>query len=102
MSTLGTLDGLVALRKDFLTYHRNFYVSSPLDAKKNPVKVYLISLKENRTRAQMLIQNLQKHRILAYALKKPITIKQTKYNPTESIIVPTNQPQTRFLKGIME
>mgnify|MGYP000002167651 FL=1 len=102
MSTLGTLDGLVALRKDFLTYHRDFYASAPLEAKKNPVKGYLISLKENRTRAQMLIQNLQKHRIVAYALKKPITIKQTKYNPTEAIIVPTNQPQTRFLKGIME
>ena len=102
MSSLGTLDGLVALRNQFLEYHRDFYASSSLEAKKNPIKGYLISLKENRTRAQMLIQNLQKHRIVAYALKKTITVKQTKYNATEAVIIPTNQPQTRFLKAIME
>ena len=102
MSTLGTLDGLVALRNEFLEYHRDFYATSSIEAKKNPVKGYLISLKENRTRAQMLIQNLQKHRIVAYALKKPITVKQNKFNPSEAIIIPSDQPQTRFLKGIME
>ena len=102
MSTLGTLDGLVALRKEFLEYHRDFYATSSIEAKKNPVKGYLISLNDNRTRAQMLIQNLQKHRIVAYALKKPITVKQNKFNPSEAIIIPSDQPQTRFLKGIME
>ncbi|MDP6132996.1 MAG: M14 family metallopeptidase [Candidatus Marinimicrobia bacterium] len=102
MSTLGTLDGLVALRNEFLEYHRNFYATSSIEAKKNPVKGYLISLKDNRTRAQMLIQNLQKHRIIAHSLKKPITVKQNKFNPSEAIIIPSDQPQTRFLKGIME
>ena len=102
MSTLGTLDGLVALRKDFLTYHRDFYATAPDAAKKNQVRGYLISLKQNRTRAQMLIQNLQKHRIVAHELKKSMTVKQTKFNPGEAVIIPSNQPQTRFLKGIME
>ena len=102
LSTLGTLDGLVALRNEFLEYHRNFYATSSIEAKKNPVKGYLISLKDNRTRAQMLIQNLQKHRIIAHSLKKPITVKQNKFNPSEAIIIPSDQPQTRFLKGIME
>ena len=102
MSTLGTLDGLVALRKEFLTYHRDFYATAPDAAKKNQVRGYLVSLKQNRTRAQMLIQNLQKHRIVAYELKKSMTVKQTKFNPGEAVIIPSNQPQTRFLKGIME
>ena len=102
MSTLGTLDGLVALRKEFLTYHRDFYVTAPDAAKKNQVRGYLVSLKQNRTRAQMLIQNLQKHRIVAHELKKSMTVKQTKFNPGEAVIIPSNQPQTRFLKGIME
>jgi len=102
MSTLGTLDGLVALRKEFLAYHRDFYATAPDAAKKNQVRGYLVSLKQNRTRAQMLIQNLQKHRIVAYELKKSMTVKQTKFNPGEAVIIPSNQPQTRFLKGIME
>jgi len=102
ISTLGTLDGLVALRKEFLAYHRDFYATAPDAAKKNQVRGYLVSLKQNRTRAQMLIQNLQKHRIVAYELKKSMTVKQTKFNPGEAVIIPSNQPQTRFLKGIME
>ena len=102
MSTLGTLDGLVALRKEFLTYHRDFYATAPDAAKKNQVRGYLVSLKQNRTRAQMLIQNLQKHRIVVHELKKSMTVKQTKFNPGEAVIIPSNQPQTRFLKGIME
>ena len=102
MSTLGTLDGLVALRKEFLAYHRDFYATAPDAAKKNQVKGYLVSLKQNRTRAQMLIQNLQKHRIVAHELKKSMTVKQAKFNPGEAVIIPSNQPQTRFLKGIME
>jgi len=102
MSTLGTLDGLVALRKEFLAYHQDFYATAPDAAKKTQVKGYLVSLNQNRTRAQMLIQNLQKHRIVVHELKKSMTVKQTKFNPGEAVIIPSNQPQTRFLKGIME
>lgn len=102
MATLGTLDGLVALRTDFLRYHRDFYATASDAARKNPVKGYLISLKDNRTRAQMLIQNLQKHRIHAHSLKKSMTVNQIKYNPGEAVIIPSDQPQTRFLKGVME
>ncbi len=102
MATLGTLDGLTALRKEFLTYQRDFYATAPDIAKKNPAKGYLVSLKKNRTRAQLLIQNLQKQRIVAYELKKAITLKQTKFHLGEAVIIPSNQPQTRFLKGIME
>ena len=32
MSTLGTLDGLVALRNEFLEYHRDFYATSSIEA----------------------------------------------------------------------
>jgi len=102
MATLGSLDGLSSLRKEFLSYQRDFYASAPDAYKKNPVKGYLISLKENSTRVQMLIQNLQKHRIVAHELKKSITIKKAKFNPGEAVIIPSDQPQTRFLKGIME
>ena len=102
MATLGTLDGLVDLRMDFLRYHRDFYATSSDAAKKNTVKGYLIDFKENRTRAQMLVKNLQKHRILAYELKKSINVNKIKYLPGEAILIPLDQPQTRFLKGVME
>lgn len=102
MATLGTLDGLVALRSDFLRYHRNFYAKSAEVASKNKVKAYLINLKENRTRAQMLIKTLQSHRVEAYDLKKSITVKGKRFAKGDAIVIPTNQPQTRFISGVME
>ena len=102
MSTIGALDGLVSLRKDFLRYQRDFYASSSAVATKNKTKGYLINLKQNRTRAQMLIKTLQAHRVDAYALKKSISVKGKKFNRGEAIIIPTNQPQTRFISGVME
>ena len=102
MATLGNIDGLVALRKDFLNYQKSFYQTANSEAKKNPVKGYLISLKNNRTKAQMLLRNLQSHRIKAYELKRSISIREGKFNKGEAVIIPTKQPQTRFINGIME
>ena len=102
VSTLGTLDGLVALKKDFLNYQKEFYSTASSVAKKNKVKGYLISLKENRTKAQMLLQNLQKHRIDIYSLKKPVAFKSKKFKINDAVIIPMDQPQARFIKAIME
>ena len=102
MATLGAIDGLVALRKEFLRYQRDFYATSSAVATKNKIKGYLINLKENRTRVQMLVKTLQSHRVDAYTLKKPITVKGKRFNNGEAVIIPTNQPQTRFIAGVME
>jgi len=102
MATLGAIDGLVALRKEFLRYQRDFYATSSAVATKNKIKGYLINLKENRTRVQMLVKTLQSHRVDAYTLKKPITVKGKRFNKGEAVIIPTNQPQTRFIAGVME
>ena len=50
----------------------------------------------------MLIRNLQDHRIDAYDLKRSITVRGGKFNKDEAVIIPTKQPQTRFINGIME
>jgi len=102
MATLGAIDGLVELRKEFLRYQRDFYATSSAVATKNKIKGYLINLKENRTRVQMLVKTLQSHRVDAYTLKKPITVKGKRFNKGEAVIIPTNQPQTRFIAGVME
>ena len=102
MATLGAVDGLVALRTEFLKYQRDFYAASSAVATKNKIKGYLINLQENRTRAQMLVKTLQSHRVDAYALKKSITVKGKRFSKGEAVIIPTNQPQPRFIAGVME
>ena len=102
MATLGTLDGLVALKNEFLKYHRDFYKTSKDVATKNKIKGYLINLKKNRTRAQLLLKTLQNHRVKVYDLSKSIAMRGKKFEIGEAVIIPTDQPQTRFIAGTME
>ena len=67
-------------------------------ASKNKVKGYLINLKENRTRAQMLVKTLQRHRIEAYDLKKSMTVKGKRFAKGELLsgnISPTDATKRR-------
>ena len=50
----------------------------------------------------MLVKTLQSHRVDAYALKKSMTVKGKRFNSGEAVIIPTDQPQTRFIAGVME
>lgn len=102
MTALGNVAGLTALRKEFLAYQRDFYATARDAYRKYPVKGYLINLKDNRTRAQLLLKNLQKHRVKIHALKKNHSVKGKKFSPGEAVIVSLNQPQTRFIKSVME
>ena len=74
----------------------------PKPPKENPVKAYVISLDERRTRAQLLIRTLQKHRVRIHKLDRKVTIDKKIYKPEKSVIIPMNQPQTRFIKAVME
>tara|TARA_Y100000739_G_scaffold218086_1_gene215206 strand:- start:129 stop:1466 length:1338 start_codon:yes stop_codon:yes gene_type:complete len=50
----------------------------------------------------MLVKTLQSHRVDAYDLKKSMTVKGKRFSKGEAVIIPTNQPQTRFIAGVME
>ena len=102
LSTLGTVEGLNDMRKEFLSYQQSFYATSTKEAQKNSTKGYLIMLMDNPVRAQLLINNLQKHRVEFYSLKNNISVDGKKVNPGEGILLPLDQPQTRFIKAVME
>ncbi|MEE8268297.1 MAG: hypothetical protein V3R97_05235, partial [Gemmatimonadales bacterium] len=66
-----------------------------------PTKAYLVSL-QHRTRAQAMVRTLQRHRILAYQLAQPVTIDGVNLEPGAAYVIPTDQPQVRFLQAAME
>ncbi|MAG21618.1 MAG: M14 family metallopeptidase [Candidatus Marinimicrobia bacterium] len=101
-TSFGTLRGFADMRVDFLKHQRDFFKDAAETAKGNPVKAYVISLDERRTRAQLLIRTLQKHRVRIHKLDRKVTIDKKIYKPEKSVIIPMNQPQTRFIKAVME
>ncbi|MEE8336169.1 MAG: M14 family metallopeptidase, partial [Candidatus Neomarinimicrobiota bacterium] len=102
IATLGTLEGLTAMRKEFLKYQRDFYANSKSEFKKNRIKGYLINLKDNSIRAQLMLRNLQQHRIKIHTLKKSHRVKGKNFKPGEAAILSMDQSQTRFIKALME
>ncbi len=101
-ASLSTLEAVVNLRERLLRYQRDFYAQAPEVARSSPVKGYVVSLAEGRTRAQRLAQMLQQHRIRVHDLARRVEVDGVTYEPGEAYIVPVDQPQARLIKGIME
>ena len=102
LASLSTLEGMVDLRVDLLTYQRDFYAGAEEAAESQEVKAWVVSLDEARTRSQMLARLLQSHRIRVHALASDVEAGGKTYRAGEAWIVPARQPQSRFLTAIME
>ncbi len=101
-TSLSTVKGAVAMRTKFLRHQRDFYREAEAVSAANPVKAYLVGLDGDRTRAQALAQLLHRHRIRVYDLASSVDAGRTRFEAGDAYIIPTNQPQTRLLKAMME
>lgn len=97
---LSTLEGARSLRKEFLEWQRDFYVSAMKEAAASPVKGYVYGGNDDRTKAAIFTEMLLRHQIAVYDLNKNITVDGDKFSPGNTYIVPINQPQERLIKAI--
>lgn len=100
-ASLTTLAGVRDMRIDFLRMQRDFYLTAPDLAAGLSTKAYLVDLR-HRTRAQALVGTLQRHRVRAYQLAEGVSIDGVDLQPGDAYVIPTDQPQVRFLKAAME
>ncbi len=125
-TSMSTLAGSLALRTELLTHQRDFYASAAAEARRNPVKAYVLDLGDSRTRTQALLQMLLRHRIRVYELARTVQADRTlpagrtwptsrgsqagrtagsggrTFRAGKSVIIPMEQPQTRLIKASME
>ncbi|MEX2526028.1 MAG: M14 family metallopeptidase [Gemmatimonadota bacterium] len=102
VASLSTLEAGVALRLELLANHRDQYLGASAFAQAQPVRGWVLSLEEDRTRAQALIQMLQRHRIRVHSLATEVAGPTGTFRPGEAVVVPLDQPQARLVNGIME
>lgn len=102
VTSLSSLEAAVAMRETLLRHQRDFYREAAGVARRSPVKAWVFSLGEDRTRAQALAQMLLRHRIRLYELARPLTQGGTSFRPGEAYVVPVDQPQARLILGAME
>jgi hypothetical protein len=102
LTSFSTLEAVVEMREKLLRYQRDFYAEADDWADAHPVKGYVVSLAEDRTRAELLVGLLQSHRIQVHDLDRDIEVDGEEFRAGEAYVVPVDQAQARFIAAIME
>lgn len=100
--SLSTLDAGMKLHKDLLESQKAFFSESLEMAKNDPVKAYILGDNYDPQKLKLFTEILNTHRIQYHALTRQTTINNCNYQPDKAIVIPTNQPQYRLIRGLME
>jgi hypothetical protein len=101
-TTLSTLEAAKNLRKESLSWQRDFYKSAIAEASSFPVKAYVFGGADYDDKAEAFINMLQRHQVEVHELDKDIVVDQTEFKRGASFIVPTHQNQYRLMRAIFE
>jgi hypothetical protein len=99
-TALSTLEGALVLRKDFLSFQRDFYKQVPARAAAHSVKAYVVGAKKDQPRIREFATLLQRHQIKIYGL--PADWSDADFQKGYSFMVPLDQPQHTLIRTIFE
>ncbi|WP_430898980.1 MULTISPECIES: M14 metallopeptidase family protein [unclassified Paraflavitalea] len=102
VTTLSTLEGAAALKKEFLQWQREFYKTAISEAATAPVKAFVYSAKKDATKAAIFTEMLKRHQIEVYKTAAEVAGDNGVIPKGEGYIVPANQPQYRLIHGIFD
>lgn len=101
-TSLSTHKAVREMKKDLLTFQRDFYTSAMEDARNDNRKAYVFGDPSDRARTAALVEILRRHQIEVHQLAKPLSASGYQFAQGEAFIVPLEQPQYRLIHGIFE
>jgi hypothetical protein len=101
-TTLSTLEGAKALRKEFLQWQRDFYKNAIEESAMATVKAYVFGDNNDAAKNETFVTMLLRHQVAVYPLSKNISAEGYEYKNGSAFIVPANQNQFRLIKAIFE
>jgi hypothetical protein len=101
-TSLSTHKAVREMKKELLTYQRDFYTSALEEAKNDQKKAYVFGEPHDSGRLAAFIEILRKHQIEVHALKKPVNAGGFQFAPGTAYVVPLEQAQYRLIHGIFE
>ena len=102
VTTLSTLEGAKALRKEFLNFQRDFYKGVQAEGIAAPVKGYVFGGEGDRGKTKEFLVMLNRHQIDVYNTKNDFKADGHEFKNGSSYIIPAAQPQHRLIKAIFE
>ncbi len=100
VTTLSTLEGAKALRKEFLEFQRDFYKQAASRAAAYPVKGYVFGDKNDLAKTFHFAEMLKRQQIEINQL--PDSWKDTEFEKGSAYMVSLNQPQHSLIRAIFE
>lgn len=102
LTSVSTLEASYNLRKELLTYQREFYKNSLNDAKSDKTKAYVFGDPHDASRRAELVNLLKSHHIKVYGLADDVSVNGNSYKKGEAVVVPMDQKQYRLIKAVFE
>lgn len=102
ITTLSTIRAADEMRERLLNHQRDFYRNNLREAAGDNTKAYIFGHPKDQARAYHLAEMILRHDISLYRPSGEITIEGQQYTPTNSYIVPLEQPQYRLIKAMFE
>lgn len=102
ITTLSTLEAARSLRKELLSFQRDFYKNIQQEASAAAVKAYVFGDEKDPGKTQEFASLLRLHQIEVNKLAGNLSSGDMQFKTESSFIVPASQPQHRLIKAIFE
>jgi len=102
ITTLSTLEGAKDLRKEFLSFQRDFYKTSASESSAAATKAYVFGDAKDRGKTAEFITMLKRHEIDIYELKNNLKASGYDFKSGTAYVVPAAQNQHRLIRGIFD
>lgn len=101
-AALSTLAAARGLRKEMLSYQRDFFKDVDKESASFPIKSYIIGDANDKARTNIFIQMLLRHQVEIYPLKQDFSAEGKSFKAGSAYVIPTNQKQFKIIKTVFE
>lgn len=102
VTTLSTLEAAKAMRKEFLTFQRDFYTNVPKESATASVRGYIFGDEKDMGKSTEFITMLQRHQIDVYKLPNSLKADGYEFKKEGAFVIPAAQPQHRLIRAIFD
>ncbi|MEL7338536.1 MAG: hypothetical protein AAFN70_20275, partial [Planctomycetota bacterium] len=101
-TSLSSLTMLGNLHDELLKHQQRFYAEAVAMGKKSPIRAYVLHAEGDTSRVAEIAKLLGRHDITVYVPDTGVTVDGNKYAAGTVAIVPTEQPEYRFVESLMQ
>jgi len=100
-ASFSSLEAAFRMRKELLSWKQDFYKTALDEAKKHPIKGYLLPASEDFSKTLLLLDILEHHNIDVFVQKENYESNGKRYD-VGGFLVPLEQRQYRLIRGIFD